>query len=179
MISTQTRPYTRRFPPVRRGGTAPQAVPGAVIPYDYAASFQLKGIPGNIVQDVINISSDGVFVATGIGYGLQEERVRSLAVSLESSLPANEIKLGKIPVDALITGFRLSPRLRPVAFDQQLAPQFDAGILERLKPPEDISFLFSLVDSASGRELQDEPTTISLPSEKAMASGLSVSLHSH
>lgn len=158
MISTQARPYAGRFAPVRRRGTAPLATAGAVIPYDYAASFPLKGIPGNIVQDVINVSSDGVFVATAIGYGLQEERVRSLAVSVESPLTANGIKLGQIPVDALITGFRLSPRLRPVALDQQLAPQFGAGILERLKPPEDISFLFSLVDSASGRELQDEPT---------------------
>jgi hypothetical protein len=159
MISTQARPYARRFAQVRRGGTAPLAIPGAVIPYDYAASFQLKGIPGNIVQDVINVSSDGVFVATGIGYGLQEERVRSLAVSVENSLTANGIKLGQIPVEALITGFRLSPRFGPmVALDQELAPQFGASILERLKPPEDISFLFSLVDSASGRELQDEPT---------------------
>ena len=34
---------------------------------------------------------------------------------------------------------------------------FSDNIIERLKPPEEISFLFSIVDSGTGRELQDEP----------------------
>ena len=33
---------------------------------------------GNLVQDVINISVEGVFVAVSIGYGLVEERATSL-----------------------------------------------------------------------------------------------------
>jgi hypothetical protein len=34
---------------------------------------------------------------------------------------------------------------------------FDTNIIQRIKPPEEISFLFSIVDTATGRELQDEP----------------------
>ena len=55
---------------------APDAmVPPAVspatreIPYDYVARFTLQGRRGNRVQDVINISIEGVFVAVAIGYG--------------------------------------------------------------------------------------------------------------
>src|SRR5215831_7977017 len=38
------------------------------IPYDYVATFTLTGRRGNRVQDVINISIEGVFVAVEIGY---------------------------------------------------------------------------------------------------------------
>lgn len=38
------------------------------IPYDYVATFSLTGVRGNRVQDVINISVEGVFVAASIGY---------------------------------------------------------------------------------------------------------------
>ena len=38
------------------------------IPYDYVAKFILQGKPGNRVQDVINISVEGAFVAVTIGY---------------------------------------------------------------------------------------------------------------
>src|SRR5262245_19869607 len=48
--------------------------PARVIPYEYVADFTLKGEVGNLVQDVINVSVEGVFVATAIGYGLAEER---------------------------------------------------------------------------------------------------------
>src|SRR5262249_13782816 len=56
----------------------PTASEGVIIPYDHAATFELKGRPGNIVQDVINVGSDGVFVATAIGYGFEEQRARPL-----------------------------------------------------------------------------------------------------
>jgi hypothetical protein len=42
--------------------------------------------------------------------------------------------------------------------DQELPPGFGSKLVQRVKPPEEISFLFSIVDSATGRELQDEPT---------------------
>ena len=38
------------------------------IPYDYVAKFTLQGKRGNRVQDVINISVEGAFVAVAIGY---------------------------------------------------------------------------------------------------------------
>src|SRR6187549_3661939 len=38
------------------------------IPYDYVAKFVLTGRPSTRVQDVINISIEGAFVAATIGY---------------------------------------------------------------------------------------------------------------
>jgi len=46
------------------GGSAPRVA----VPFDHAASFELKGVPGNIVQDVINISSDAA-VTPYAGWG--------------------------------------------------------------------------------------------------------------
>ena len=78
---------------------------------------------------------------------------------MRNAFKPNDVKLTDIPIDALITGFRINPRAAALlSFDQELPPTFAATLLQRVKSPEDISFLFSIVDSASGRELQDEPT---------------------
>jgi hypothetical protein len=151
-----------------------------VMPFDHAASFELKGIPGNIVQDVINISSDGTFVAVAIGYGFEEDRARSAGPEPEitDDFKPGTIPLNEIPIAALIEGFRFNPRFERLIF-KDLTPSERGGrisavrertllgktipgvyrkdIIERLKPAEEISFLFSIVDSATGRELQDEP----------------------
>jgi hypothetical protein len=46
------------------------------IPFDYAFQFELAGVPTNKVQDVVEISMQGVFVAVSIGYSfvLDERR---------------------------------------------------------------------------------------------------------
>lgn len=163
------------------GSNAAGSSSGSVMPFDHAASFELRGIPGNIVQDVINISNDATFVAVAIGYGFEEDRARpnesSAAVSSGFSFLPGELKLSEIPVAALIEGFRLNPSLDRLIFAD--TPQIAGGrrvvprertfstapipgtlrssIIELLKPPEDISFLFSILDSGTGRELQDEP----------------------
>src|SRR5690242_21275056 len=92
-----------------REGTGSSA--GFVIPFDHAASFELQGIPGNIVQDVINISTDGAFVAVSIGYGFEEDRGRPAGLVPLATKPISPggIKLGQIPTAALIEGFRLNP----------------------------------------------------------------------
>jgi hypothetical protein len=80
---------------------APTAAPTTKeISYDYVARFVLTGKSGNRVQDVINISTEGAFVAVTIGYSF-------------------------IPV--LRTGIR------------------------------SIDFKYSVVDSGTGRELQNRP----------------------
>src|SRR5262249_44652986 len=79
---------------------------------------------------------------------------------------------------ALIDGFRVNPRFDPMVFrrdagdprarareiellNDPVATQFftrgDETLLERLRPPSEVSFLFSMVDTATGRELQDAP----------------------
>jgi hypothetical protein len=156
---SQARAYPRAFSSARRGVGSPIANPGAILAYDYAARFELKGIPGNIVQDVINVSTEGIFVAVAIGYGFEEERAQALQLDFSNTFTPNDVELRHIPIDALITGFRINPRVAElVSFDQELSARFAATLLQRVKSPEDISFLFSIVDSATGRELQDEPT---------------------
>ena len=152
-----------------------------VVPFDQAARFELKGVPGNIVQDVINISSDGTFVAVAIGYGFEEDRARSISLergpgTTNDFLPG-EVRLSQVPVSALIEGFRLNPRFERVILAEppqvaggrrsasrertfstvRIPNSFLGNIIEQLKPAEEISFLFSIVDSGTGRELQDEP----------------------
>ena len=55
----------------------PAAAPATKeIPYDYVAKFTLQGRRGNRVQDVINISIEGAFVAVAIGYSFIPARCR-------------------------------------------------------------------------------------------------------
>jgi len=137
-----------------------------VIPFDYVAQFDLKGEPGNLLQDVINISVEGVFVAVSIGYGLQEERVRPLAMLTGSGHPTpatlGEITLDNIPPDVLIEGFRIAPEFEAVAIrnnqlNEALPIAVAETIFQRMRPRDDVTFLLSIVDSATGRELQNEP----------------------
>lgn len=91
---------------------APAALPTAKeIPYDYVAKFTLRGERGNRVQDVINVSIEGAFVAVTIGYSF------------------------------------IPPPPKPTD-----ATDSDDGPKERT-----IDFKYSIVDSGSGRELQNQP----------------------
>jgi hypothetical protein len=153
-------------PPNRRRMERPAA--GTVIPYDYAATFRITGRPGNLVQDVINVSADGVFVATAIGYGFEEERERGL---LEvpffsgSVLVVGDITIDRLPLASLIEGFRVNPNQAATdggLFQQTGIPlelparQVFGSFLQAIKPPEEISFLLSLIDTGTGREFQDQ-----------------------
>lgn len=52
--------------PVRANGAAT----AKTIPFDYVFQFALQGKPKNKVQDVVEISTEGVFVALSVGYSL-------------------------------------------------------------------------------------------------------------
>jgi hypothetical protein len=171
-------------------GPALAAAAAPAVPFDHAATFELTGRPGNVLQDVINVSADGVFVAVAIGYGLEADRGRQARTSPlggpGTSMAPGDVTLGDLPVSALIEGFRLDPAFDRVVFapedtgssrsrgallertltDDALAVGLFTGtgngtdvpvVFERLKPVREFSFLFSVVDSGSGRELQDEP----------------------
>ena len=136
-----------------------EAPAARVIPYEYIADFTLRGEVGNLVQDVINVSAEGVFVAVSIGYGLAEERAEQLVLRTP---PANlgDVKLANLPPDALIDGFRLNPNLRPlIAPDGRLNDTLPVRpeMFQRLKPVDNFNFLLSLVDTGTGRELQNKP----------------------
>src|SRR5262245_63026707 len=115
MISQQPRPRRRVVPGASQGVPFPTSSPASIIPYDYAASFVLTGRPGNVVEGVINISPDGVFVAVAIGYGLEEERGRPIQLrdTFSGGILPGDITLGDIPAEALIEGFRVNPQFAP------------------------------------------------------------------
>jgi hypothetical protein len=132
------------------------------VPYDYGVRFELDGQPGNLHEEVLATAPDGAFVATAVGYGFAEERDRSLALQRPGDEPLNPtaVTLADIPLAALVEGFRLTPRLGEPTFALG-APVARAQLdqmLRHVKPPALPSFLFSVIDTATGRELQDEPT---------------------
>lgn len=152
-----------------------------VVSYDYGATFRITGRPGNVVQSVINIAPDSSFVAVAIGYGFEEDRSR--AVTFDNSKPAaqagtlptgmvrlGDMTLNDLPASALIEGFRVDPRFESQVFSLNSATdrkfsddpvpitQVRNGLFfQQLRPPAQITFLFSMLDSGTGRELQDEP----------------------
>ena len=94
------------------------------IPYDYVARFILQGNnPGNRVQDVINISTDGAFVAVAIGYSF-----------IPAKLPKLAENIANIPADII----------------QLLAERLFVHLCG-------IDFKYSIIDSSTGRELQNLP----------------------
>ena len=163
----------RRQVPVRN---RPAERRGDVVPYDYGATFRITGRPGNVIQSVINTAPDSLFVAVAIGYGLEEDRSRSLAFP---ELTGDTVLLGKItlddlPASGLIEGFRVNPRFEdqvfnfdsstrnggPRGFSEEPVPAAsvrNGSYFQQVKPPSQITFLFSMLDSGTGRELQDEP----------------------
>ena len=169
------RPHLRRPIAPRRNAPGRAAQLGDVIPYDYGAVFAITGQPGKVVQSVINIAPDSAFVAVAAGYGFEEDRGRALNPAQNAGdpsqkdvklRPAGDITLRELPASALIEGFRVNPRFGHLVFaengeftDAPVASELvQNGVLfQRLRAPAEISFLFSVLDSGTGRELQDQP----------------------
>ena len=123
----------------------PTAVPTTKeIPYDYVAKFTLRGIRGNRVQDVINISIEGGFVAVAIGYSFIPAKLPPLT------------SLGAIPSIAPPTtndgvSWLVANAILPVVEDPRMLAQCLLMILCG------IDFKYIIIDSGSGRELQNQP----------------------
>ena len=132
------------------------------IPYDYVAKFTLRGIRGNRVQDVINISIEGAFIATAIGYSF---------IPKLPTFPSTLIKVdGASPISLLPPG-------NPVTLTDVLAAAIAAELSTRTGANQNdtalhvastivpcllihlcgIDFKYSIVDSGTGRELQNQP----------------------
>jgi hypothetical protein len=167
-------------------GSQPGSGPGPrwqALPFDYATTLKLKGQPGRIEQGVITIGPDAAFVATAIGYAFAEELDRPIeseaitapAGTTPTTFIPRDITLAQLPPRALIDGFRVSPRALSLVFEVDpdirdveeiewlrfRADQYSwsrrGEVFQRLTRPEEIAFLLSVVDSATGRELSDEP----------------------
>jgi hypothetical protein len=164
--------------PVMRGLNASSFSPagpigqpsGRIIPFDYVSKFQLTGTPGNQIEDEVAINAEGGFIATSIGYGLG---VESLNVTVKRDdltttpvpdrTPLGNVTLASLPPSALQDGIRIRPNFVRIAFTDGggLEPNFPVDALdrvfERLNRPQDVSFRYSIADTGTGRELQNQP----------------------
>ncbi|MGH9310064.1 MAG: hypothetical protein ACRD1U_11860 [Vicinamibacterales bacterium] len=120
------------------------AIGAREIPYDHVATFTLLGQRGNRVQDVINVSIDGTFVAVSIGYSF-------IAAPLPPAElpPPNKIIGTPTPAQAIMHWLLTLAQDSPT-----LTNQIGQSAIARLCG---IEFKYSIVDSASGRELQNKP----------------------
>lgn len=135
------------------------------IPYDYVATFKLLGKPGNRVQDVINISTEGAFVANAIGYSfiptlkVQNGNVLEPPIVIEAATTFPQNPLLSL-IEPFVRSSAASPSPLPSdpntrEFQQlQLIKLVSECLLVKLCG---IQFKYSIVDSGSGRELQNQP----------------------
>jgi hypothetical protein len=125
------------------------------IPYDYVAKFKLTGEFGKRVQDVINISVEGAFVAVAIAY------------SFIPAFPPLEIQNSSAlnsrisPLLGYIEPF-VKPADSKVPNDDKREAQERGNLIRMLSQCLavqlcGIDFKYSIVDSGSGRELQNQP----------------------
>ena len=105
------------------------------IPYDYVATFKLTGRRGARAQDVITISTEGTFVAVSVGYSFVPA---AEAVAIPTAVPA--------PFTAALTAM----------FTADAAVAFKAFAESAFLRAAGVQFLYTIVDSGSGRELQNK-----------------------
>lgn len=151
---TQFRRTQRNVAEGLRSPTDPSA---NEIPFDYVATFSLAGIRGNRVQDVINISVEGAFVAVAIGYSFVPTRLLTAPVPTP---PTDSPE----PVGVSLAGNANSPNptlnwLLDNLIQPALAPSLDQRTLAQCLAVKlcGVEFRYNIVDSGSGRELQNQP----------------------
>ena len=139
------------------------------IPYDYVARFVLKGRRGQRTQDVINISIEGAFVAQAIGYSFIPKGPDALRATIPATPGTPIITLSAaaaLTFPATLLDIIASP------FAERLSAATGADQVEIRKQLAAISgellrcfqvrlcgidFKYSIVDSGTGRELQNQP----------------------
>ncbi len=148
------------------------------IPYDFVATFTLTGKSGERVQDVINTSVDGAFVAVAIGYSFIPAALPALPalpapppVPTDSGDSDDDEDSGNVPPISIegteaeengggphysanpVVNWLLADLLSPAV----ASPQTQALLHSLLVRWCGIDFKYSIIDSAVGRELQNIP----------------------
>jgi hypothetical protein len=123
------------------GGTAPGAAGVTVkeIPYDYVATFKLTGTRGTRTQDVLSISTEGTFVAVSVGCSFAPAPKALSATTAPAPFDTTLAALFPGTAD----GFAAKDAFTTLA--ESLLLRFGG-----------IHFLYTIVDSGSGRELQNK-----------------------
>jgi len=137
-----------------------------IIPFDHSVGFELTGRIGQLHEDVVNVGVEGVFIAVAIGYGLEADTARPVPLLGDGAVLA-DVTLGDVPAFALMDGLRVNPAIDPVLFPggrldgslaRETANRYQA--FQRIDPTDQsagFSFLYNVVDTGTGRELQNAP----------------------
>jgi len=173
--------YPNPVSPAQRAAPRPSAPAAAkTIPFDYVFQFTLLGQRGNKVQDVVEISTEGIFVALSVGYSLVIDELKTprtfgpviesseIDLTSTTSRPLAEIKLGEIAAGLekigadLTVGFRLNPASANLLASGLPLDTVSEGALNRVfetgrDAAEEVSFLYSLDVGNTGREYQNKP----------------------
>ena len=141
--------------PVTTATQAASASTGKEIPYDYVAVFKLIGVPGNRVEDVINISIDGAFIATAVGYSFIPARFPRETIPTQTA-PNGAILFTAAPqIPNTMVRWIFANAINSQVLDPRLYFADLANCLARNQCHVD--FRYSIIDSATGRELQNRP----------------------
>ena len=163
--SAKLRRTTRSVAEARRSPGSPSA---NEIPFDYVSKFPLTGEGETRVQDVINISTEGAFVAVAIGYSFIPAPLISLP---EIDVPpvangnSQKVSIASIFANKLAGELARDNDYSPIieSLEDGLASVFQPFFAPRLLTQClltkicGINFKYSIVDSGSGRELQNQP----------------------
>jgi hypothetical protein len=87
--------------------------------------------------------------------------VNDLVPDAAGFVKLGDIKLTQFSSDVLKEGFRIQPNFRRLAFANGKLTKLPTStvkvLFERLNPPENVNFLYSIIDTGTGREWQNEP----------------------
>jgi hypothetical protein len=130
------------------------------IPYDYVATFTLEGRRGNRVQDVINISVEGAFMVVSIGYSfILKQETPEIDAILKSAAAAGMAAASSTTISGRLLSI-VQPFLSPLrAIRGGPLPYITAEEIAQCVAIRlcGIDFKYSIIDSATGRELQNKP----------------------
>lgn len=152
--------------PAAERGTGSAAVQGGKeIPYDYVAKFLLDGKRGTRKEGVINVSIEGAFIATAIAYGFIPKRAPLPPIGINVPSPpapppvpfltlGTQVPLTDVIADAIGTVLGAQSRADGEDIARHAVSAIVPCLLFRLCG---IEFKYSIVDSGTGRELQNLP----------------------
>ena len=161
----------RRTRMIARPRTGPGTRLGEVIPYDYGAVLP-DHRPARKRRSERDQHRAGQRVRRCRGRirlrGRSRPSVELCPHPTVGTVLPGSMRLGELPPSALIEGFRINPRSEHLVFRQDDPSDFtdddlpeavlnNGTLFQRVRAPAEISFLFSILDSGTGRELQDEP----------------------
>jgi hypothetical protein len=162
----EAQPRTNGLPVAESGLRQATAPSGKEIPYDYVARFLLSGTRGTRHQDVINISIEGAFIATAIAYGFVAKRSPLPSTLIKGPggqgglravarlAAGSQVTLIDVIADAVGAALQALTNADRDDIAQHAKSTLVPCLLSRLCG---IEFKYAIVDSGTGRELQNIP----------------------